>query len=472
MQELPWLAEQLGAGRTVAFRSCSSFPAEAVRERRYVARHGPRSGALVPVVVGGATVAALVVGTMRRERAWGRATLAFLERAAVVIGGALSRRRAHDSALEAEGRLAGVLEAATDGLLLVEASGRVRVANDRAAGILLRTRRELCAERLQDLLASSEPGGSHRRGSLEALRSGPVPILLQARRGDGTSAPVEATLRELSGPGERLLCCALRDVGEDRRARDEIRRLRDELAFMGRTAMLAEMGAGIAHELNQPLTAILSNAETAQRLLRGGRAADSADLRETLRDVVKDTKRAALVLGRMREMLRRKEAARDRVDVGDLLGNVARRFAEQAVVHCIALSVDVGPGVGPVWGDPVQIEQVAMNLVLNAFEAMASTAAPRTVALRARAAQPGGVDVSVRDSGPGLGDDALAHAFDAFFTTKPSGLGMGLPISRSIVEGHGGRLLARNNADRGATFELHLPAAPAGVAALNRRKPA
>ena len=130
------------------------------------------------------------------------------------------------------------------------------------------------------------------------------------------------------------------------------------------------------------------------------------------------------------------------------------------------------PGLQGVLGDPVQLEQVATNLVLNALDAMAGQEAPRTIALRARPTQPGGVDVSVRDTGPGLDDEALAHAFDAFYTTKPGGLGMGLRISRSIVEAHGGRLLARNNPDRGATFEFHLPGAPRVAAAASRRRPA
>jgi two-component system sensor kinase FixL len=143
------------------------------------------------------------------------------------------------------------------------------------------------------------------------------------------------------------------------------------------------------------------------------------------------------------------------------------------VVRSVRLSLDVAPGLPPVTGDPVQLEQVVMNLVLNALEAMGAGATPpRTLVLRARPAPPGGVDVSVRDSGPGLDDEVLAHAFDAFFTTKPGGLGMGLGISRSIVEAHGGRILARNNADRGATFEFHLPAAPLPGAAAARRMPA
>jgi len=159
--------------------------------------------------------------------------------------------------------------------------------------------------------------------------------------------------------------------------------------------------------------------------------------------------------------------------VAALLGSVARRFREEAVARSIRLSLDVAPGLPAVLGDPVQIEQVATNLVLNAVEAMGvGTGPPRTIAIRARPTQPDGVDVSVRDSGPGLDPEALAHAFEAFYTTKPQGLGMGLRISRWIVEAHGGRLLARNNADRGATFEFHLPAAPQPGAAERRRKPA
>jgi two-component system sensor kinase FixL len=236
--------------------------------------------------------------------------------------------------------------------------------------------------------------------------------------------------------------------------------------------MLAEMGSGIAHELNQPLTAVLSNAETAQRLLAAGARADPGELGEALCDVVNDTRRAAQVLGKMREMLRRRDAERVPVDVAALLSAVASRFREEAVARSVRLSVEIVPGVPQVLGDPVQLEQVAMNLVLNALEALDGEPLPHAIALRARPTDPPGVDVSVRDSGPGLDDAALAHAFDAFYTTKPDGLGMGLRISRSIVEAHGGRLLARNNADRGATFEFHLPAAPEAGAATRRRRPA
>jgi two-component system sensor kinase FixL len=470
--ELPWLLRQVAEGRAVAFRACAKLPREATAERRLFSRHGPRSAAFVPVVVGGETVAVLVAGTVRTERGWGGETLALLERAAVLLAAALVRTRAHEASLATEAQLGGVLEAVRDGLLLVRPSGRVEHANGRAAAIFQRTREELRAARLEDLLAPEPDAPVRVRGRLAALLAREAPLPLRARRGDGSTLRVEVTARELPTPGEPLFCCAVRDASEDLRAREETARLRNEMASMGRTALLAEMGSGIAHELNQPLTAILSNAETAQRLLRAGRGRETEELGEALQDVVSDTRRAAQVLGHMREMLRHREVVRVPVDVAALLASVARRFREEAVARAVQLSIEAAPGLPAVIGDPVQLEQVATNLVLNALEAMGEpTRAPRTIALRARPAGRDGVDVSVRDSGPGLGDEALARLFDAFYTTKPSGLGMGLRISRWIVEAHGGRLLARNNGDHGATFEFHLPAAPAGAGA-GRRRPA
>jgi two-component system sensor kinase FixL len=461
--DLPWFAGRLAEGRPVPFRDLGSLPPEALRDRKLLARHGPRSGVFVPIVVGGEPIAVLMAGTSR-ERTWGRSTLDRLGRAAAALAVAVVRRRAHEAGLGTEGRLGGVLEASPDGILLVHAGGRIELGNRRAGAILGRTPRELAGAQVQELL---DPGGASRpgRSALEVLLSSEGPLQLTARRGDGSTVPVEVTVRALRSPGEALLCCGLRDATEERRVREEAARLRNELAFVGRTAMLAEMAAGIAHELNQPLTAILSNAESAQRLLRSPEADDRAELGDALRDVVGDACRAADVLGRMRDMLRHRTAQRVPVDLRRVLEGVGRRFREQSVARAVRLTVEAPVTLPSVEGDPVQLEQVLMNLVLNAFEAIqAGGGTHRAVALRARAAADG-VDVSVRDSGPGLDAEALAHAFDSFFTTKPSGLGMGLAISRTIVEAHGGRLLARNNAEGGATFELSLPAAEGTEAA-------
>jgi C4-dicarboxylate-specific signal transduction histidine kinase len=357
--ELPWLLEQVQAGRRVAFRSIAELPRAAFRERRFLARHGPDSGVAQPLLVGDSAIAVLVVGSVGKERAWGTSTLAVVERMGVVIASALARKRSHEDALG--------------------------------------------------------------------------------------------------------------QVSEDRRAREEAVRLRDEIALRGQTAMLAEMGSGIAHELNQPLTAILSNAEAAQRLLRAGGA--TAEIDEALQDVVNDTRRAAQILRRMREMLQHRPVDRTPVDVAALLERVVHRYRQEASARRIRLSLEVPSGLPAVLGDEVQLEQVATNLLQNALEAVSEGEGPRSIGVRARPGRPDGVDVSVRDSGPGLDPDALTHAFDAFYTTKPRGLGIGLPISRSIVEAHGGRLLARNGDGGGATLELHLPAASLAAPGARWRKP-
>jgi two-component system sensor kinase FixL len=460
---VPWLVQQLAEARAVTYRNAASLPREASRERRWTVRNGPRSAALVPIVIGGATAGVFLVGTMRRERTWGASTLAFLRRAAVVLAAPLVRRFAHEASLGTEGRLAGILEAGPGGILLALPSGQIDLANGQASTLFRRTRGDLCRQRLQELLApASDTPGRPRRGVLDALLASGEPLRMLAHRGDGTTLPVEVTLREVRAPGEAHFCCGVREVSDDLRAREEAAQLRDQIALRGRIALLAEMGSGIAHELNQPLTAILSNSETAQRLIRA-RAPDAATLAETLQDVVNDTRRAAEILGGLRDMLRHRPSERLPVDVAELVDGVARRFHEESVVRELRITSEMEPGLPRVLGDRVQLEQVLMNLVLNACEALDAVArGPRVIVVRARRAKGG---VALADSGPGLSEEALARAFDAFFTTKPRGLGVGLAITRSIVEAHGGRILARNNPDRGATFELEIPSAPLAAVA-------
>ena len=158
--DYPWLHEQVAAARPISFRACTALPPQAIRERKLIARHGPRSGVVTPIVVGDATAAVLMVGTMRRERSWGRATLAYLERAGVVLAGALVRQRAHEEWLGTEGRLAGVLEAGPIGILLARHGGRIELANGQAASLFHRTQRELVGARLQDMLVPTRDGAA------------------------------------------------------------------------------------------------------------------------------------------------------------------------------------------------------------------------------------------------------------------------------------------------------------------------
>ncbi|HWE22568.1 MAG TPA: ATP-binding protein [Myxococcales bacterium] len=239
-------------------------------------------------------------------------------------------------------------------------------------------------------------------------------------------------------------------------AEAETRKLRDQLAHAGRVTMLGELAASLAHELNQPLTAIYTNAQAAHRFL-DRRPPALADVRAALHDLGQDCRRAGDVLGRLRQMFRRHDAERIPLAVGPLVEHVLKLLHEDVVARGIEVAVDIKPNLPVVNGDRVQLEQVLMNLLVNAFDAVSAVPGPRHVAVRA-AARDGVLELSVLDSGGGIARSEVERIFDPFFTRKPNGMGMGLAICRTIAEAHGGRISARNRAERGAVFTLSLPA--------------
>jgi PAS domain S-box-containing protein len=248
------------------------------------------------------------------------------------------------------------------------------------------------------------------------------------------------------------------DITERKRTESELRRQREELAHVTRVSTMGELSASLAHELNQPLTAILSNAQAAQRFLATG-PADVDELHEILDDIVQDDSRASEVIQRMRALVKKEQPAFAPLDLAGVIRDVTALIHSDAILHGVRIVLEVDPGLPPVRGDKVQLQQVVVNLLLNAFAAMRDTPAnERVVAVRLQLEGVLTVKVSVRDAGTGLAGDKLDQIFQPFYTTKRDGLGMGLSISRSIIEAHGGRLWAENNSDRGATFYFTVPA--------------
>lgn len=242
-----------------------------------------------------------------------------------------------------------------------------------------------------------------------------------------------------------------------RRSETEGQRLRQDLAHVGRVSTMGELTASLAHELNQPLTAILSNAQAAQRILASD-PTDLAEIREILGDIVEDDKRAGEVIHRLRGFLKKSNVELAALDIGELVGQVARLVTSDAIIRNVAIRLDLAPGLPPVCGDRVQLQQVILNLLMNGLDAMREPGeSERTLVLRTFSEGPASVVVAVEDSGVGIDEADLEHVFHAFYTTKADGLGMGLAIARSIVEAHGGRLSARNNPGGGATFSFTLP---------------
>jgi C4-dicarboxylate-specific signal transduction histidine kinase len=244
------------------------------------------------------------------------------------------------------------------------------------------------------------------------------------------------------------------------RARLQVAQLRGELAQLGRMDTLGQLAAGIAHELAQPLTASLGNIEAAQIHLRKTDP-DLDELREIVKDVHAETQRAGEVLDRMRALIGRRALDKQAVAIDSVFRDVTSLLHSEAIARHIELNTRVDERAPRALGDRVQITQVMINLVVNAMDAMQNLATgPRQVTMEARAAASGGLEVAVSDSGPGIPGHRLEEIFKPLFTTKPGSMGLGLALSRTIVDAHAGRLWAENRADGvGAVVRMTLPAA-------------
>jgi len=258
------------------------------------------------------------------------------------------------------------------------------------------------------------------------------------------------------GTGPKLFGVSM-DVTARKQAEASAAQRRAELEHLARVATLGELTTTLTHELRQPLAAILMHAYVGARLLDASEP-DLQKLRSTLADIYQVTERAGEVVGGLRAILKRDgPAARlNNVNVNDVIRMVERIAHGDANLHKVTVHLDLSPGVRPVRGDSVQLQQVILNLMLNAFSAMNDGA--RRLIVRTGSPDPSRVLVEVQDSGTGIPAEKLETLFDPFVTSKPDGLGMGLSICRSIIERHGGRISAANNPDRGATFAITLPA--------------
>jgi PAS domain S-box-containing protein len=263
--------------------------------------------------------------------------------------------------------------------------------------------------------------------------------------------------------GDREYLGALVDITETREAEARLHRLRSDLAHASRISTLGELTASIAHEVNQPLAATMSNAEACLRWLHRPQP-ELHEARSSLERIIDETVRATNVLARIRALAQNREPRHDPLDFNELVRESLLLVNHEAGRQLCDIRTDLFPALPRVMGDGVQLQQVLINLIINGMQAMADVRdRPRVIAIRTRLLDDGAVCASVRDCGTGVGAADLTRMFDAFFTTRPHGMGMGLSISRSIVEAHEGRLWAENNADGpGATVLFTLP--PRGAA--------
>jgi PAS domain S-box-containing protein len=247
------------------------------------------------------------------------------------------------------------------------------------------------------------------------------------------------------------------DVTERKRAEEALRQTQADLARVSRVTSLGELTASLAHEVNQPIGAAVTNANTCLRWLAGDNP-NIAEARAAAQRIVKDGNRAAEIISRTRALFKKGTIHRELVDVNDVVREMVVLLRGEVTRYNIFIATDLEPQLRPAMGDRVQLQQVLMNLMMNGIDAMKDVDGRRELGIRSRPAEDHQVLVSVSDTGVGLPQEQADRIFNAFFTTKSHGTGMGLSISRSIVESHGGRLWASDNSPRGASFCFTLPA--------------
>jgi PAS domain S-box-containing protein len=275
---------------------------------------------------------------------------------------------------------------------------------------------------------------------------------------DGSIKSVQVVARAVTDESGRVeFVGAIMDVSAAKRAEQKLRHAQAELAHISRVTTLGELTASIAHEVNQPLAAVVTNAEAASRWL-GAEPPNPDKAREILGDIVKDGMRASDVIHRIRAIIKKAPTRMARVDVNQAVLDVITLTRSELLRQRVSLQTQLATGLPLVEGDRIQLQQVILNLILNAVEAMSGIdEGARETRISTGREPSSGVLVTVRDFGPGLDPQSLDRLFEAFYTTKPDGLGMGLPICRSIIEAHGGRLWATANEPRGAVFQFTLP---------------
>src|SRR5438270_443253 len=361
-----------------------------------------------------------------------------------------------------EERFRRVVEAAPSAMIMVNQDGQITLANLQAEKIFGYPREELLGRPIEMLLPERLRSGYRdlRHDYLRDPQARPMGAgrELFGRRKDGSEVPVEIGLSPIRTSQGLLVLASIVDISERKLAELEAARQRHDLAHLARVTALGELSSSLAHELTHPLTAILSNAQAAQRFL----AHDDVDLdevREILNDIVTQDERAGEVIHRLRLLFKKGEPQKhsDEVDVNEVVTDVLKLMRHDLINQSVTVDTDLGQNLPPVAGDRVQLQQVLLNLVLNACEAMTDHNSSERQLLIASQFENGAVQVSVTDRGGGIPEEKLEQVFERFFTMKKQGMGLGLSICRTIIDAHRGEIWATNNSNRGSTFHFSLP---------------
>jgi PAS domain S-box-containing protein len=435
-------------------------------EDPYVHRHQARSILCLPLINQAKLIGVLYLENNLSPRVFAPARITVLKLLASEAAISLENTRLYRELAEREARIRRLVDANIIGIYIWELDGRILEANEAFLRTVGYDREDLAAGRIR-WTGLTPPKFRDRfpRQIAELKMTGTIqPYEKEYLRKDGSRVPVlvgDASFDEAGNQGVAFVL----DLSELKRAEEQrgeserrYREVQMELAHANRLATMGQLTASIAHEVTQPIAATVTNAQAGLRWL-DRQPPNPEKARQAFDRIVREGNRAGDVIGRIRALVNKAPPRNDRLEINGAIREVIELTRGETVKNGVSVRTDLADGLPPIEGDRVQLQQVVLNLVVNAVEAMSGVSnGARELLISTGKAEAGGVLVAVQDSGPGLDPKSVNRLFEAFYTTKPSGMGMGLAICRSIIEARGGQLWAEANQPRGAIFQFTVPA--------------
>jgi len=426
----------------------------------YIRQRQARSVLCLPLLARAKLIGVLYLENSLAPRVFTSTSVVVLKLLASQAAIALENARLYRDLAEREAKIGRLVDANIVGICMWDLQGRILEANDAFLRIVGYDREDLVSGRIRwttDLTPPEWRDNDARAVEELKLTGTAQPFEKEYFRKDGSRVPVLIGVAMLEEHGTQGVGFVL-DLSERKRAEADLREVQTELAHSNRTATMGQLTASIAHEVQQPIAAVVTYAAAASRWL-GVRPPNLDELRQALDGIVYEAMRAGGIVSGIRDLVKKAPPRRERVDINEAVREVIELTRGEAAKNDVSVLTVLGDGLPLVLGDRVQLQQVMLNLIVNAIEAMsAASEGPRALLVSTATDSSMGVLIAVSDSGPGLPADGINHLFDPFYTTKASGLGMGLSICRSIIDAHGGQLSARPNVPRGAVFQFSLPA--------------